>query len=411
MQSNQKLKKVSRDSELSGLKKRIIGRYSGESKGPTVICIGGLHGNEPAGIAALERVLERLKDLKCEFKGELIGISGNLEALDRGERYIDEDLNRIWGPDTIDQILAADVQPQPSSMEQLERRELIEVFVEYCQKQNSPVYFVDLHTTSAIGSPFITISDTLRNRNFTKNIPVPRILGIEEQLNSTLLNYLNEWGFITIGFEAGQHDDRNSVENCIAVLWIILSHSGCLDPKLVPEYEESLTTLKSASMDDSSYYEVVYRHDIQGGDNFLMKPGYVNFQAVSKGEVLAKDIDKDIVSPQDGIVFMPLYQKQGTDGFFIIRRINPLWLKLSSVLRKLGVDRLLPYLPGINRQDGNDRCLAVDLRIAKWYLIELLHLLGYRRKTVTDGTLIATKREFDTKAPRDYRFNIEFKNI
>ncbi len=411
MQSNQKLKKKNIDPESSGIKNRIIGRYSGESEGPSVICIGGLHGNEPAGVAALKSVLERLEELDCEFRGELIGITGNLKALDKGERYIDEDLNRIWEPDTIDQILGGKIQPQPSSIEQLERKELIELFVEHCQKQNSPVYFVDLHTTSAIGSPFITISDTLRNRNFTKNIPVPRILGIEEQLNSTLLNYLNEWGFITIGFEAGQHDDRGSVENCIAVLWIILAHSGCLDPMLIPEYEESLTTLKSASMNDLSFYEVVYRHDIQDGDNFKMKPGYLNFQTVRKGEMLAKNFDDDITSPQNGNIFMPLYQKQGTDGFFIIRRINPFWLKLSSALRKLGVDRLLPRLPGISRENGNDRCLVVDLRIAKWYLIELLHMLGYRRKSVKDGTLIATKREFDSKAPRDYRFNIDSKNF
>lgn len=394
-----------------GLKQRIIGTYGGKSEGPTIICLGGVHGNEPAGVNALEAVFNRLEELAPDFRGELIGICGNLKALERGVRYVDHDLNRIWEPDVIDQLLSGDSNHKPHLTEEFERIELIEAFRDFCQKQHSEVYFVDLHTTSAKGSPFITISDTLRNRDFAEHLPVPVILGIEEQLDSTLLNYLNEWGFITIGFEAGQHDDQRSVENCIAMLWIMLVRAGCLNPGAIADYKKSYTTLERASSNDSNFYEVLYRHDIQNDDNFIMNPGYKNFQEIRKGEVLASNSGAEIVSPHDGNIFMPLYQKQGNDGFFIIKHINPFWLNLSSVLRKLRVEKVLPYLPGIDRQAGSSRILIVDLEIAKWYLIELLHILGYRRKYVKDGKLITSRREFDITAPHDYRFNINFKNI
>jgi len=50
-----------------------------------------------------------------------------------------------------------------------------------------------------------------------------------------------------------------------------------------------------------------------------MYPDYKNFQKVSKGEVIAKDKNGEIVAPVDALILMPLYQKQGDDGFFLIK--------------------------------------------------------------------------------------------
>ncbi len=410
MQLDQELRGKNRGSGSAGFKSRIIGRYAG-AEGPTVICIGGLHGNEPAGIIALERVFDQLTKLSPTFRGQLIGVSGNLKAFANGVRYIEEDLNRMWKPRIMDELLTGGIHKKNYSIEEAERSELIEVFAQSCQKKNSAVYFLDLHTTSAKGSPFITVADTLRNRAFTANFPVPRILGIEEQLDSTLLNYINEWGFIAVGFEAGQHEEKSSVENCIAALWIMLLGAGCVNAQEIPDYQSSYLELKKASMNNVGIYEVCYRHDIENDAGFLMEPGYLNFQDIRKGEVLAKNSGGEIRSPENGKIFMPLYQKQGNDGFFVIKRINPLWLKLSSILRRLRADKILTYLPGINSQNGTDSTITVNLSIAKWYVIELLHILGYRRKSIENGVLMASRRKFDIKDPTDYRFNVEFKNV
>ena len=52
------------------------------------------------------------------------------------------------------------------------------------------VFVLDLHTTSASGLPFATVGDTLRNRHFAQSLPVTILLGIEEQLEGTMLEYL-----------------------------------------------------------------------------------------------------------------------------------------------------------------------------------------------------------------------------
>ncbi len=351
---------------------------------------------------ALRYVLNQLEKESVPFRGHIIGVAGNLKALKKGVRFIDRDLNRIWQPVEIDKLLSNGNDSHPEDAEEAERKDLINVFYEYCSNKESPVYFLDLHTTSSDGSPFITIADTLRNRAFALNYPVPIILGIEERLDSTLLNYINELGYIAIGFEAGHHDDPSSVENCVAALWTTLVNAGCIDKKDADELEKSRSRLKTAASNLGGFYEVSYRHGIENDSDFRMELGFKNFERIHKGDLLARSGEREIKSTENGRIFMPLYQKQGDDGFFVLRKINPLWLRLSTYLRKLHAGAVLTVLPGIRGVDGKYETLVINDKIARWYVIEILHLLGYRRKTLEGGKLIVKKRAYDIKSPRDY---------
>jgi succinylglutamate desuccinylase len=53
-----------------------------------------------------------------------------------------------------------------------------------------------------------------------------------------------------------------------------------------------------------------------------MRPGFRNFQAVKKKEILADDRKGSIKAIDNGLILMPLYQKQGNDGFFLVRTIE-----------------------------------------------------------------------------------------
>ena len=63
---------------------RVVGRYTGERPGPKLLCIAGIHGNEPAGVHALHRVFHALAERRIPFQGEFVGLSGNLRALADG---------------------------------------------------------------------------------------------------------------------------------------------------------------------------------------------------------------------------------------------------------------------------------------------------------------------------------------
>jgi len=382
---------------------RLLGSYGGDTAGPLVISIGGMHGNEPAGVFALQHVLQRLQSSNLPFRGELVALAGNRAALARGCRYIKEDLNRLWLPERLqalrerEQTAETPETPETSS-EDKEQRELlaaIETHLEHCQGPQRPIVFLDLHTTSAEGTPFVVIGDTLLNRRFAFRLHAPVILGLEEQLNGTILNYLSDLGYIAIGFEGGQHASSSAVENHTAAIWSVLATAGCIrtqDLSVLGGRREQSACETPNRPSVSPALEIRHHHIIQDGDDFVMQPGYTNFQPVERGQLLARDRHGQILAHESGQVLMPLYQGQGTDGFFLVREVPPFWLRVAAWLRHLQLERLLPVLPGVRKHPDQAATLVVDPRVARWFVLEIFHLLGFRRKRPQAGKLIVSRR-------------------
>ena len=180
--------------------KRTIDHLQGNKSGPTVVFFAGIHGNEPAGVFALKHVFKELKSKNSALKGQLFGVAGNLGALNRHVRFQTVDLNRIWFPERIKNIRA---NKQADIEEEKELKALLEVLNNILEKATPPFYFIDLHTTSSDTAPFIVLNDSLLNRKYASNYPLPIILGIEEYLEGALLSYINELGYVSLGFESG----------------------------------------------------------------------------------------------------------------------------------------------------------------------------------------------------------------
>ena len=145
---------------------RILGNIDGSKNSPTVIIFAGIHGNEIAGVKASKIVLHKIKENNISFKGNLFMLLGNMNAIKKDIRFEDVDLNRIWNKESIHAIL------KKSNVENSEMKEQLDIYSaikDILQNNNGPFYFLDLHTTSAPSVPFITISDSLNNRNFQKS--------------------------------------------------------------------------------------------------------------------------------------------------------------------------------------------------------------------------------------------------
>ena len=82
--------------QLARPEEHLIGSVRGPLPGPTLLILGGIHGNEPAGVIAAKRVLPRIQERKADLRGEVVLLRGNTRALERKVRYIDADLNRQW---------------------------------------------------------------------------------------------------------------------------------------------------------------------------------------------------------------------------------------------------------------------------------------------------------------------------
>ena len=368
---------------------RLMGKFHGAKSSPTVVVIAGIHGNERAGVHAAKNVLEKIKSDKIVFDGNLFFILGNINALNKRIRFEKIDLNRIWRNKNMEDLFNSEEDPIQEVKEQLDIYELIK---EILENENGPFYFLDLHTTSSSSVPFITISDSLNNRKFSSNFPIPVVLGIEEYLDGPLLTFINEYGHIALGFEGGSHEDPASVANCEAFIWKALVRSDCVQKSQVKDLEKYKLLLADLCC-NYQFFAINYRYLIENGEKFEMKLGFTNFEPIEKGQLLAISNGKEIRSKETGRIFMPLYQDLGEDGFFVLHKISKFWLKTSIIVRKLKINQFLRLIPGVRQERGNNFTLIVNPKIARFMTKEIFHLFGYRQQIYKDDKLHYIKRD------------------
>jgi hypothetical protein len=130
-----------------------------------------------------------------------------------------------------------------------------------------------------------------------------------------------------------------------------------------------------------------------------MNPGFVNFQNIKRNQLLAEDVNGQVRSPMTGQIFMPLYQHQGSEGFFIIEEIQRFWLHVSESFRKWGFDKLMRYLPGVRKDKNLPECYLVNKHVARFFVLDFFHLLGYRKVIRRDNRFIVKRRPFDLEQP------------
>lgn len=379
----------------------MIASYVGDTAGPTLIAVGSIHGNEPSGVIALRSVAEKLNGLTAKLKGRVYFLRGNTRALSSGVRFVDHDLNRAWTPANLSSERAVTM---ANSSERAELRELDSILDGLLITAMDEVFVLDLHSTSTGGMPFATVGDTLRNREFARKFPVAILLGIEEQLDGTMLEYLNNAGAVTLGFEGGQHLSDETAENHEALIWSGLVNAGILDAEAIPDFNMYQKRLMNKH-ERSRVFEVRHRHAITLENEFVMKTGYANFDPIRKGDLLGTDQNGNVTAIESGLILMPLYQKLGEDGFFIGREISPFWLGLSGILRRIGVQKIVNWLPGVSRDPRDAGTLIVNTRVARIFPLQIFHLLGFRRRRWADNKLIVSRRRHDTDGPFKWKGN------
>lgn len=293
---------------------RVIAHVRGTQPGPTLIVVGGVHGNEPAGIIAARSALADIP--VGDVRGEVIALVGNARAVAAGRRYLDADLNRMWLEPKI-----AEARQQPEGMrERVELVELADAIDRVLERRVGPVYVVDLHTTSADGFPFVVVGPTESHRAFATKFPLPGIIGIEETLPGVLTRYLGRLGCITLAVEGGQNTSTVAAANLEAVVTLALEAAGVV--RAVPGAVAAREHLEHVRSDLPHVIEVVSRHHIEPFSEFVMEPGFANIQRTAAGTLLARERAGEVRAPFDGVLLLPLYQEQGEDGFFYGREVT-----------------------------------------------------------------------------------------
>lgn len=300
---------------------RLIGRYGKFGAAKTFLVFAGVHGNEKAGIQALEELFREFEEKQVQFDGTILGIACNLAALEQDVRYIHKDLNRQWYLSKI-RKLGALPYGMLNASEDREQKHILDLILDVVHDKGKELMLIDLHTTSALGGCFSITNSHPRSRDLALQIPVPVINGMVGKIKGTTMEYFDELGLPALAYEAGQHTEIEAVARMKAGLVSIFANTSCLNQKELAPYQHILDKMAKDYAHLPKNVDVIHLHPIEEDDEFVMEPGYINFQEIKQGEHLANDKQGKIFSPYDGMILMPLYQKKGSDGFFIVKKVK-----------------------------------------------------------------------------------------
>ncbi len=293
----------------------------GSEDGPLVILIGGLHGNEVTGVHAIMNVFRSIEEWNIPFKGKIVGLIGNTRAFEKGVRFQDYDLNRCWDSEYIRQ-LREKLHPEWDAAEDYELLELLGEIENLIDATHKPKILVDFHATSSENGNFIVIPEDESDNRIVRSLRLPIVIDLEKYLVGTLLEYVHKLGFTSFVFEGGLIGSTKALNLHTSGIWEILYASGVVERRHDHEFSKYDQIIESFIHQLPHKVSVLYHHKIYNGDGFQMKPGYHNFQTVSKGEIVARDNKGEIEARVDGLIFMPLYQPIGDDGFFIVEELE-----------------------------------------------------------------------------------------
>lgn len=300
---------------------RLLGIMEGSEDGPLIILIGGLHGNEVTGVHAIMNVFRSLEEWNIPFRGKIVGLIGNARAYEKEVRYQEYDLNRCWNDDFIKNLkINHDLKSEKA--EDFELLELLGEIESYVDSNHHPKVLVDLHATSSENGNFIVIPEDEADNKIVKSLLLPILIDLEKYLAGTLLEYMHRLGFVSFAFEGGMIGSDRALNLHTSGIWEVLYAAEVLERRHDHEFSKYDQIIESFVHKLPHKVGVLYHHKVKLGDGFKMRPGYHNFQSISKGEIIAEDNTGKIIAGSDGLIFMPLYQPLGDDGFFIVEEIE-----------------------------------------------------------------------------------------
>ncbi len=268
--------------------------FSSEERGPRVVILGGIHGNEPTGVRAIEQFLQ--EDFSLQ-RGSLVCAIGNPEALQKDVRYIDHDLNRSFLKDADSTEKSYEKNRAQTLMPLLETAD----------------YLLDIHTASADTAPFVICEESALPfvQTFWDGIitvgwnSFPGACGDTE-------SFVNQHGGTALTFEAGSHQDPHAVVHASRILIQFLAATTITTIKIEP-----LT--KTATV-----FELFQREQKQPDVDYAhLAQAFQNFQKVQQGEVILQSSIGDIIAPENCVIVFPREPEEtkvGEELFFLARK-------------------------------------------------------------------------------------------
>lgn len=256
--------------------------------GSIVTIMGGVHGNEPCGVNAINE----LKNLKIKF-GKINFILGNPRAIEQNIRFTAMNLNRVFRED--DEM----AKEEKETYEYKRSREIIPFL-------NESDILLDIHSSATKDSiPFIICEP--HSLELAQCLPFEiRCYGFDNIHPGSADYYMNKQNKKAICIECGNNDDPNATDLAVKSIRILLSKLGMIDD------------MQETHIKDQKIFDIksIYKTKT---DSFRLEKYFKDFERVNKGQLIGLDGDEKIYSDLDqSILFARSCDRRGAEGFIFV---------------------------------------------------------------------------------------------
>jgi len=169
---------------------------------PEVAIIAGIHGDEPCGVTAVDRLLAA----ELDVRRPVALVVANEPALERGERYLEADLNRNFPGD-----------PDADAMERRLASDVSEVVAE-CET-------LAIHSTRSTADPFAVVAGVDEwSERVAPTLPVVALVESGPSVEGRLFASVDR----LIEVEAGRQETEGAAENAYRIALAFLIATGAL---------------------------------------------------------------------------------------------------------------------------------------------------------------------------------------
>lgn len=244
---------------------------------PEVAVVGGIHGDEPCGVTAIEHLLAD----PPSFERPVALVLANERAIDRGVRYVDADLNRSF----------------PGERDAAAHEERLAARL---REAIGDSLTLSLHSTQSYGGPFGIVNGLDEfAREIAPQLPLDALVDTGEFVRGRIFEGIPR----TIEVECGFQGSQAAAENGIAVTEAFLAAVGAVAPDAVDADQDP---------DSLSVFRLDRRVPKREADSYAVH--VPNFEAVEAGEAFASS-DGDPLRAEE--TFYPvLLSAEGYDEQF-----------------------------------------------------------------------------------------------
>jgi len=224
---------------------------------PEFAVVGGVHGDEPCGPNAIERVLAANPTVEKPVAFVVV----NEEAAAAGKRYLEEDLNRAFPGD----------EDGPTHESRLAARIAREI---------GDCTTLSMHSTQSYDGTFALINDADEElQRILSHLSVDAAVDVGRHSTGRLFEVVPN----TIEVECGYQGSEQATENAVGLVWEFLSATGIVPDDTQPHREIPLFRLdRQIPKVEASSYDVYAS----------------NFEQVTAGEPYAAAGEQDVVAEE-----------------------------------------------------------------------------------------------------------------